>query len=312
MNTSFFKYVIEVDRTHSITQAAENLFISQPSLSKAIKETEDIVGFDIFERSSKGVIPTPKGREFISCARNIVEQLNVMETIGNPELDDVQKLSISIPRGSYIAQGFTNFVGKLDKNKGIEVDVKETNSMQTINNIAEKKSHLGIIRCQTAYEQYFIDYLLKKQIGYEQIWEFEYLALMSEKHDLAYAYELKYEELKRYIEIVHGDTSIPFLGVSEDENQSLKDSGRQKIYLYERCNQFELLSYIPETFMWVSPVPEKMLERYGLLQRKCAAPDNKYKDLLIYSRDYKFTELDKKFIDELYKAKTEVAFKEYN
>lgn len=310
MNTMFFKYAIEVDRTHSITQAAENLFISQPSLSKAIRENEEVLGYNIFERTSKGVIPTKQGEEFLKYARNIVSQLDNMEKIGNPGGRDVQRLSVSIPRGSYIAQGVCDFVVSLDRGHGIDVDVKETNSVDTVNNVFEGRNNLGIIRCKSSYEQYFLDYLDRKQLKHEQIWEFEYLALMSEKHGLAACEEVKYEELKKYIEIVHGDMSVPFLRGTEHERAEEHNS--RKIYLYERCNQFELLSGIPETYMWVSPVPEKMLSRYGLVQRRCSVPDHKYKDLLIYPQNYKFTETDRIFIDKLYAAKTSVAFKQYN
>lgn len=62
MNTLHFKYAVEVERTRSITQAAENLYMAQPNLSKAIKELEDNLGITIFERTSKGTIPTVKRR----------------------------------------------------------------------------------------------------------------------------------------------------------------------------------------------------------------------------------------------------------
>ena len=73
-----------------------------------------------------------------------------------------------------------------------------------------------------------------------------------------------------------------------------------------------MLTCIPWTYMWVSPIPEKLLQRYGLVQRRCMAPNNRYKDLLIYPKGYKFSELDRKFIDKLYASKNEVAFKEYH
>ena len=79
MNTLYFKYAVEVEQTRSITQAAENLFMAQPNLSKAIKELEDSLGIIIFERNSKGVTPTKKGMEFLEYAKNILVQLNKME-----------------------------------------------------------------------------------------------------------------------------------------------------------------------------------------------------------------------------------------
>jgi hypothetical protein len=63
--------------------------------------------------------------------------------------------------------------------------------------------------------------------------------------------------------------------------------------------------------MWVSPIPDKWLLRYQLIQRKCKASGQRYKDVFIYPKDYKFTELDRRFIDKLSEAKNEVTFKYY-
>ena len=81
MNTQFFRYMVEVERTGSITQASENLYMAQPNLSRIIKEVEDDLGFPIFKRSSKGVIPTAKGEVFLEYAESILEQLEEMELL---------------------------------------------------------------------------------------------------------------------------------------------------------------------------------------------------------------------------------------
>ena len=68
MNLNVLRYVIEVEKNRSITGAARQLFISQPNLSRDIRELEEEIGFSIFTRSSRGVIPTEKGREFLALA----------------------------------------------------------------------------------------------------------------------------------------------------------------------------------------------------------------------------------------------------
>ena len=64
MNLLHLKYAIEVEKTSSITKAAENLYMGQPNLSKSIKELEDTLGIELFKRTSRGVVPTDKGQEF--------------------------------------------------------------------------------------------------------------------------------------------------------------------------------------------------------------------------------------------------------
>jgi DNA-binding transcriptional LysR family regulator len=189
--------------------------------------------------------------------------------------------------------------------------VKETNSLQVINNVIDGPFNIGIIRYQIEYENYFFDYLTEKQLRYEPIWEYELLVLMSEQHPLAQNEKIHAKELDDYTEISHGDNTVPYLmqGGSVKVNGSANKS--KNIYIYERCSQYDLLGEIPTTYMWVTPIPEKWLERYHLVQRKCKASGNRLKDVFFYPKDYKFSELDRKFIDKLYASKNEVAFKEY-
>ncbi|MDR2363477.1 MAG: LysR family transcriptional regulator [Spirochaetaceae bacterium] len=311
MNTLHLKYSVEIERTRSITKAAENLYMAQPNLSKAVKELEEAIGFTIFQRTSKGVVPTLKGVDFLAHARSILDEIEKIESLSNARGMNKQIFNISIPRGSYIAQGFTQFVAELDFNQEIEVNIQETNSMQTINNIVDGRYNLGIIRYQTMYENYFMDYLAEKQLNYDQIWEFEYLAVMSKNHALSSVPEVLFEDIVKYIEIAHGDTMVPYLNIQEPVKPKGDTAVKKRIYLYERCNQFDLLSTLPATYMWVSPIPEKYLKLYGLVQRKVLFPNNKFKDMLIYPRRYAFSGLDKKFIDKLYESKNEVSFKAY-
>ncbi|MDR2070677.1 MAG: LysR family transcriptional regulator [Treponema sp.] len=312
MNILFFKYAIEIERTRSITKAAENLYMAQPNLSKIVKEIEDSVGFSIFERNSRGVIPTQKGLRFLDYAQKILEQFEQINKLTDSETIDRQDFSISIPRGSYIARGFTKFAMELDTEKEININIQETNSISTVENVISHKFNLGIIRYQTMYENYYFDYLADKHLGHDLIWEFEYLALMSKNHPLAMDDEVKFSKLKSYIEIVHGDTVVPYLNTAELQYPLSEAVPQKRIYLYERFNQFELLTSLSTTYMWVSPIPGRLLKRYGLVQRKCAFLNNRYKDVLVYRKDYTFTMLDKKFIDKLFESRNEVSLKQYN
>ncbi|MDF2472683.1 MAG: putative transcriptional regulator [Anaerocolumna sp.] len=311
MNTKHLKYAIEVERTCSISQAAENLFMGQPTLSKVMKELEDSLGYAIFERTSKGVTPTQKGLEFLSYARNILLQVEKMEALAESANTNTQNFSISIPRASYITEAITRFVADLDESKGINVNVHETNSIQVINNITDGSFHLGIIRYETEYENYFFDYLTEKQLCYEPIWEFEHLALMSAGHPLAQCEKVEYKELREYTEISYGDTAIPYLMQSNNSKMNYSSKNSKHIYIYDWSSQYDILSSIPTTYMWVSPIPDKWLSRYNLIQRKCKASGHRFKDMFIYSKDYKFTELERRFIDKLSEAKNDVSFKEY-
>ncbi len=311
MNTLLFKYAVEVERTRSISRAAKNLMMAQPNLSKAIREAEESLGFTIFERTPKGVIPTAKGTLFLDYARNILSQVESIEALAASADKNIQKFSITISRGSYVSSGVVSFAAGLDSGAGIDLDIRETSSMEAINNVISGRYNLGIIRYRSTYEQYFSDFLAQHRISSELIWEFSYLALMSRYHRLANEPVILPDDLAQYTEIVHGDTAVPFLYTHPEARSARPSAAKRQIRLYERCNQFEMLSHLTSSFMWASPIPDDMLSRYNLVQRKCDFPDNKYKDLLIYPTGYSLTSLEKRFVSELYQARDKVSEKKY-
>lgn len=307
MNILHLKYAVEVERTGSITQAAENLYMGQPNLSKAIKELESSIGITIFRRTSKGVLPTPRGAEFLTMAKRVLSQIEHMEALFVPGTRERQRLSISIPRASYLAHAFTNFVKLMDEEKEIDLDYKETNSMQAIQNILQDESTLAIIRYPLEHEKYFKNLLNFKSLSFETIWEFEYLVVMSEKHPLAQAETVKFEDLIAYTEITHGDLESPRIPMNEAPKTEEKPFIKRRIFVYERGSQFELLYNVPTTYMWVSAIPREMLERYHLVQRKCEMQHNGHKDVLIYKKGYKFNAPERLFLNEMKRVRDEIA-----
>ncbi len=308
MNTQHLKYALEVERTGSITQAADAFFMAQPNLSKAIKELEEDLGITIFKRTSRGVTPTAQGARFLDYARAVLATVEQMEALRQPEDTTLQRAGIVIPRGSYLASGLTRFLGDLNPDGAIDVSVKETNSLQAIADVTEGRFPLGVIRYQLDYRPYFLDYLKDKGLASDPIWEFEMLAVLSRRHPLAGAEQLNARDLEPYIEIVHGDTAVPYLAADERSGQP---ESRRRITLYERCSQFDILTHVPTSYMWVSPIPQEWIDRYELVQRRCADHVARYVDALIYPAGYAFTALDRRLIDRLYASKNEVAYHPY-
>ena len=112
--------------------------------------------------------------------------------------------------------------------------------------------------------------------------------------------------MKSFIEIAHADPYVPSMPTSKVVKEELPDNIERRIYIFERASQFDLLSSNPETFMWVSPVPETLLERYGIVQKKCVQNKKVYKDVLIYRKGYKLSNLDRLFVNELLNEKTKI------
>ncbi len=298
-NILHLKYAVEVEKTGSISKAAENLFMGQPHLSKAIRELEDSLGIAIFSRSSKGVIPTRKGREFLGYAKNILAQIDEMNSLYQPSSNDKQSFDISVPRASYISRAFIEFVKALDLSKDININYRETNSVRAIKNVADSVNNLAIVRYQTIYEPYFLHAIEERELKYDPIWEFRYLALMSGVHPLAKENVVEFSALAEYTEIIHGDISVPALPIAQAKEIASTNERKKTIAVYERGSQFELLSMIPTTYMWVSPMPQDTLDCFSLVQKPCSMSKNKYKDILIYRKGYHWSDEDSLFMKKV-------------
>ncbi len=302
MNILHMKYAVEVARVGSLNKAAESLLIAQPNISRSIKELEADLGITIFDRSAKGMFLTPEGEAFIGYAKEILKQINDVEQIYKNGSQKKQKFSISVPRACYISDAFANF-SKALSDEPAEIFYKETNSQRTINNILSHDYKLGIIRYAENYDRYFKLMLEEKGLHYEMVTEFSYILLMSKNHPLAEKNEITFDDLPGYIEIAHADPYVPSLPSSKVAKEELPDNINRRIFIFERASQFDLLSENPDTFMWVSPAPQKILDRYGLVQKKCIDNKRVYKDVLIYRDGYKLSKLDKQFITELCESK---------
>lgn len=303
MNIQFLKYAVEVAKQKSISKAARNLFMGQPNLSRSIKELEDELGIIIFERTSKGINPTPDGEEFLQYAKRILSQIDEVEEIYKVGKKKKTQFSVSVPRAGYIAYAFAELAKKIDVSNPAEIFYKETNSMRTINNILKGDYNLGIIRYQTTFEKYFKSMFLEKNLVSETITEFSYVLAMSRKHPLAKKETILPEDLSEYVEIIHGDPYVPSLPVIDVKKAEMSEHVDKRIYVFERASQYMLLDKVPNTFMWVSPIPSEMLEDYDLIEKKCDFVQKKYKDVLIYRDGYKLTDIDKIFIENVQKAK---------
>ncbi|MBR2405227.1 MAG: LysR family transcriptional regulator [Clostridia bacterium] len=309
MNILHMKYAAEVAKEGSLSKAAQNLLIAQPNISRAIKELEADLGIVIFDRSAKGMILTAQGEEFINYAKGILNQIDHVEKIYKDGMRKKAKFSISVPRASYIADAFVKFSKNIGS-EAVEIFYKETNSQRAIHNMLNHDYKLGIVRYADNYDRYFKSMLDEKGFNYELVTEFSYCLMMSKTSPLAKKEHIKIDDLEGYIEVAHADPYVPSLPVAKVIKEEFPDNIDKRIFVFERASQFDILCENEKTFMWVSPAPQNLLERYNLVQKKCDDNKKVYKDVLIYKKDYKLSRLDKLFITELCNSKRKV-FKDF-
>lgn len=299
MNLLHFKYAVEIAKTKSISKAAENLYMGQPNLSRAIKELEEHLGITIFRRTSRGITVTAEGEEFLQYASRIIAQVEQVEDIYiNGKLKKNQ-FSASVPRTTYISEAFTAFCKQMSTENPAEYFYKETNSMRTIRNVTHEEYNLGIIRYQINFEKYFKTMFMEKRLVSEVVNDFSYVLVMSKNHPLATKEFIEPQDLADYIEITHADPYVPSMPLIDVKKSELSEFVDKRIFVFERGSQFELLSKVNTTFMWMSPISEEIQNKYGLVVKKCSGSGKVYRDVLIYRKGYKLTALDNAFIKQV-------------
>lgn len=298
MNVLHMKYAVAIADAGSINRASEKLLIAPPNLSRALKELEADLGVAIFDRSARGMSLSPEGEQFIRYARKILSEIDELEKMYRGGTGTKQRFSISVPRASYISDAFAHFSRSITGDPA-EIFYKETNSSRAVENILRADYKLGIIRYAANYDRYFKEMLEEKGLLYEVVAEFRYVLIMGKDSPLAGQEVIRFKDLRPLIEIAHGDPYVPSLPIDIVKKEELPEQIERRIYLFERGSQFDLLAFNPETFMWVSPLPDILLERYGLVQRECADNRRIYRDVLIRRKDYRLSKLDKQFITAL-------------
>ncbi len=298
MNILHMKYAVEVARLGSMNKAADSLLVAQPNVSRSIKELESDLGITIFNRSAKGMALTLEGERFIRYAQGILEQIERVEGIYKKQSPKKQRFSVSVPRACYISEAFAEFSKSLGR-EAAELFYVETNSRQTLQNVTENAYKLGIIRYAESDDRACREMLEERGLCCELVGDFTYSLIMSEHHPLADKKNIRFADLAPYIEIAHTD---PFVSASlplRSMREELPDITDRRIFIYERASQFDLLRENPDTFMWVSPVSQSVLDRYELVCRTCSENKARYKDVLIYREGYRLTRQDRAFITAL-------------
>lgn len=303
MNTTLLKYAVEVEKTGSITQAAGNLYMDQPNLSKAIKTLEESLGAPIFKRSPKGVVPTARGRIFLEYARNVLAQIEEMEALYKPVQAGGVEFGLSIPRASYVSYAFARFVKRLDRSEGMNLWLKETTSADTLRDVESGEYRLGIIRYRPSAEAYYAKQAAEAGLMTRLLFEYEERLLMAADHPLAGAPSVGRNQLRSYIEITHGDGSTSGGRGSRPADQKAVKLPANRICVFERGSQMSLLRENPDTYMWVSPLPPEVLLQYGLVEKTCADGERSCRDVLVYRKNHRMGKWETLFLEELERVK---------
>ena len=197
MTLQQLRYVIEVAKTGSMNVAAKQLFVSQPSLSMAIRELENDVHISIFERTTKGVVITAEGEEFLGYARQIINQVELLEDKYIEAGQIKKKFGVSAQHYSFAVKAFVEMVKDFDMDK-YEFAIREARTHDVIHDVVTGKSEIGILYTNEFNEKVLNKIFKDNQLEFIHLFTCEGYAYLWKNHPLAKKKVIALEELQDY------------------------------------------------------------------------------------------------------------------
>ncbi len=197
MTLQQLKYLVTVAECGNISEAAERLFISQPSLSLAIHNLEAEMGIAAFSRTNKGVIITREGEELLSYARQLLEQAEIMEEHFCKNTDRQPKFSVSCQHYSFAVNAFVELIKEFDADS-YDFILRETQTGEIIDDVAHGKSELGVIYMGRHNEEFLNKLIKKSSLVFTELYSANPHVFISSEHPLAEKETIDLDELKPY------------------------------------------------------------------------------------------------------------------
>lgn len=144
MRIQHLEYLEKIVEAGSINEAAKRLFLTQPSLSNAVKELENEMGIQIFQRSSGGISLTAEGREFMTYSKQILDQVNLMNERYKNGQQRKQSFSVSAQHYAFVVHAFVELIKSVNASE-YQFTLRETETQNIFNDLAQFKSELGIL-----------------------------------------------------------------------------------------------------------------------------------------------------------------------
>ena len=146
MNIHQLRCAVTVARLGSQTRAAEELYMSQPNLSKALKDLEQTCGFRIFTRTGTGMAPTRRGEEFLEHARAVLEKLDLMDAIYQGQDRRSANLSVAVCGAGYLTRALCAFLDETNPAEGLEINMREGRVEEVVRAVLDREAEIGVIR----------------------------------------------------------------------------------------------------------------------------------------------------------------------
>lgn len=197
MTLTQLRYVIAIANAGSMNEAARTLFISQPSLSSAVKDLEEEIGVELFRRSNRGIFVTPEGEEFLGYARQVVEQYELMESKYISKKPSKKKFSVSTQHYTFAVDTFVELVKQFGMDE-YEFAIHETKTYSVIENVKNFKSEIGILYLNDFNSKILTKLFHEFNLEFHELLKCSIYVYMWKGHPLADREEIELSELLEY------------------------------------------------------------------------------------------------------------------
>ena len=238
MTLQQLRYVTTVAETGTMSEAARRLFVSQPGLTKAIRELEQEMGIIIFDRTNKGIEVSKDGAIFLGYARQVLEQAAILEDKYKGKHGGKKQFCVSTQHYSFAVNAFVDLIKEYGQEE-YDFSLRETQTYEIIEDVAKMRSEIGILFLNNFNEKVIQKILKSHDLEFHSLVVAEPHVFISRNHPLAAKKIITNEELENY----------PYLSFEQGEHNSFyfseeifSTSERKKnIRVRDRATLFNLL-----------------------------------------------------------------------
>lgn len=248
MTLQQLKYLVEIYKCGSITDAAHRLFIAQPSLSKAIKDLEEEFRIVILKRSRHGVSFTEDGMKFLQFAHRIIDTSVAMEQYFEAAHDSQSTLHISISSQHYMfpVEALIQFINRISPSRRYTIRISEVRTTQVIKDVMNQTSQIGILYVSDFIQNYMYRLFENNDLQFTPFYDFPPYVYLSKSHPLAKQQTITATQLAAYPCIRYEQGGDPYQFSEEfiiPQAKSNHAQPRQMIYVTDRSTLFSLLKH---------------------------------------------------------------------
>lgn len=209
MTLQQLKYVVTIAKYGTISKAAEELFISQPSLTKSLRELEHEMGIEIFDRTNKGIHISGEGEIFLGYARQVLEQAALIEEKYIHSSGGKQEFCVSTQHYSFAVNAFVDLIKEYGS-QNYDFSLRETQTYEIIEDVARMRSEIGILYLNTFNETVLKKIMKANDLKFTELFVAKPHIFISDKNPLAAQSSVSMEDLRDY----------PYLSFEQGEHNS--------------------------------------------------------------------------------------------